>query len=84
MGEDARDKTKDLGSGGAALEVADRALYSTLRPASQRIHWTLSPSKDDRVASLLDWIQVMSYALGTLGVSMYSHALVHLFVYLSV
>jgi hypothetical protein len=68
LGDDARDRTGDLGSGGAALEVADRALYSHLRPVYQRIYWMFSPIKDDRVASLLDWIQVMNFALGTLGV----------------
>ena len=71
LGEEANsvDGLKYLGSGGTALEEADRALYSGSRPANQRIHWTFSPMKDDRVAQLLDWIQVMSYALGTLGVS---------------
>lgn len=56
-------------SGGAALEPADRALYSRERPASQRIHWMFSPKKDERVSSLLDWIQAMGHALATLGVS---------------
>ncbi|KAF8525386.1 hypothetical protein JB92DRAFT_2702314, partial [Gautieria morchelliformis] len=55
-------------SGGAGLEDARRALYSRERLASKRIHWMFSPTKDERVASLLEWIQAMSHGLATLGV----------------
>lgn len=68
LGEGGHALGENLGSGGSALEAADRALYSPQRPASERIHWMFSPEKDDRVASLLDWIQIMSYALAPLGV----------------
>lgn len=70
MGDDAiaLDELQYLESGGAALEEADAALYDGSRLASQRIQWSFSPIKDDRVAQLLDWIQVMSYPLGQLGV----------------
>lgn len=56
-------------SGGAALVDAKRALFSHERLASNRIHWMFSPTKDDRVAALLGWIQAMSHGLATLGVS---------------
>ncbi|KAF8491424.1 hypothetical protein JB92DRAFT_3128370 [Gautieria morchelliformis] len=55
-------------SGGAGLEDARRALYSHERLASKRIHWMFSPTEDERVASLLEWIQAMSHGLATLGV----------------
>ncbi|KAF8592359.1 hypothetical protein K439DRAFT_1324126 [Ramaria rubella] len=58
-------------SGGLALEEADRALFSHQRPANQRIHWMFSPTKDERVSSLLDWIQAMSHALATVGLHKY-------------
>lgn len=56
-------------SGGSALVDAERALFGRERPASQRIHWMFSPTKDARVASLLGWIEAMSHGLATLGVS---------------
>jgi hypothetical protein len=58
-----------IDSGGAALRDAEKALYGRERLASQRIHWMFSPTKDERVASLLVWIDSMSHALATLGVS---------------
>jgi hypothetical protein len=63
------DGPAEFGSGDEALTLADRALYSKRRPAHDRIHWMFSPLKDERVSSLLDWIQFMSFGLGTLGVS---------------
>ncbi|KAF8528275.1 hypothetical protein JB92DRAFT_2697461, partial [Gautieria morchelliformis] len=56
---------------GAALEEADAALYSNLRPVNQRIHWTFSPAKDERVAAPLDWVLRMGYGLGTLGLKIF-------------
>ena len=57
-------------SGGLALEEADKAFYSPKRPANLRIHWMFDPQKDLHVQSLLTWVQAMSYALATVGVSM--------------
>lgn len=53
-----------------ALEPAMRALYSSERLARNRIHWLFDPQKDERVSSLLDWIQKMQYGLANLGVKM--------------
>jgi hypothetical protein len=55
-------------SHGAALKDLERALYSRSRPAKERIHWAFSPDKDERVASLLAWIQLVSVGLGSFGV----------------
>ncbi|KAL4241869.1 hypothetical protein ABKN59_000447 [Abortiporus biennis] len=54
-------------SHGEALQYAERALYSKDRAAKDRIHWMFDPKKDERVSSLLDWIQVMSNGLASLG-----------------
>lgn len=62
-------ETRFIESNGAALIPAQKALYSKDRLARNRIHWLFSPQKDERVASLLDWIQMMSYGLASLGVS---------------
>jgi hypothetical protein len=56
-------------SNGRALEPVERALYSKARPAKTRFHWMFPPDKDERVASLLAWIQSVSYGLATFGVS---------------
>ena len=56
-------------SKGAALEPVQRALYSNTRPAKNRFHWMFPPDKDERVESLLSWIQSVSYGLATFGVS---------------
>ena len=55
-------------SGGEALLHAERALFSYARLARNRFHWTFSPRKDERVASLLDWIELMKHGLATFGV----------------
>jgi hypothetical protein len=56
-------------SNGAALAPVERAFFGKTRLARDRIHWMFSPDKDERVASLLAWIQIMSYNLGAFGVS---------------
>ncbi|EKM59051.1 uncharacterized protein PHACADRAFT_249227 [Phanerochaete carnosa HHB-10118-sp] len=55
-------------SRGAAFELARRAFNSRRRLARERIHWGFNPDKDDRVSSLLRWIQAMSNGLATVGV----------------
>ena len=59
---------KFIESKGAALAPVQRAFFSKSRPARQRFHWMFPPDKDERVASLLGWIQAVSYGLGTYGV----------------
>jgi len=56
-------------SQGEALAPVLQAFFGNARLAKDRIHWMFSPDKDQRVASLLAWIQVMSYNLGAFGVS---------------
>lgn len=56
-------------SQGAALSRAHKALYAQERMAKDRIHWSFSPEKDERVRTLLEWIQGMSEGIGALGVS---------------
>lgn len=60
--------THFIESNGAALVPAQRAFYSQERLARHRIHWLFNPDKDERVSSLLSWVQAMSYDLATLGV----------------
>jgi hypothetical protein len=55
-------------SQGNALSRAHKALYSQERLAKDRFHWSFSPHKDDRVQSVLQWIQRMSERVGALGV----------------
>jgi hypothetical protein len=64
---------KFLESKGAALEPVERALYSKSRPAKNRFHWMFPPDKDERVESLLAWIQSVSYGLATFGVCTHSN-----------
>lgn len=54
-------------SKGAALAPVQQALFSQARPAKSRFHWLFPPDKDERVASLLAWIQSMSYDLASFG-----------------
>ncbi|KAF9076449.1 hypothetical protein BDP27DRAFT_1313346 [Rhodocollybia butyracea] len=54
-------------SQGAALEPYYRALFGRERKAKDRIHWMFPPNKDERVESLLTWIQTVSYSLGSYG-----------------
>lgn len=55
-------------SRGEALLDAEKALFSPARLARNRIHWTFSPLKDERVSSLLEWIELMKPSLATYGV----------------
>lgn len=55
-------------SQGKALIPAVRALYSRERLARDRIHWSFDPYKDQRVFSLLEWIQNVAYDLASVGV----------------
>lgn len=50
------------------LETAKRALYSRDRLAKDRIHWLFDPRKDQRVSSVLDWIDMWKYDLARFGV----------------
>ncbi|KAJ7667747.1 hypothetical protein DFH06DRAFT_227776 [Mycena polygramma] len=54
-------------SKGAALASVHQALFGKTRMAKDRIHWMFSPNKDERVSSLLAWIEIMSYNLGAYG-----------------
>jgi len=54
-------------SEGKALEPVRRAFFSKERLARDRIHWMFPSDKDDRVASLLRWIQNVSYNLAGFG-----------------
>ncbi|KIK65522.1 hypothetical protein GYMLUDRAFT_219643 [Collybiopsis luxurians FD-317 M1] len=54
-------------SRGAALQPYHQALFGRARKAKDRIHWMFPPDKDERVASLITWIQTVSYALGSYG-----------------
>jgi hypothetical protein len=56
-------------SSGKALAPVWNALFGKARMAKDRIHWMFSPNKDERVSSLLSWIQNVEYDLGTYGVS---------------
>ncbi|KAF8219656.1 hypothetical protein L208DRAFT_1338710 [Tricholoma matsutake] len=55
-------------SRGAALAPVANALFGKTRMAKDRIHWMFSPNKDERVSSLLSWIQKVEYSLGSFGV----------------
>ncbi|KAJ3898002.1 hypothetical protein F5879DRAFT_1012829 [Lentinula edodes] len=54
-------------SKGAALMPAQQALFGRARKAKDRIHWMFPPNKDERVESLLTWIETVSRDLGTYG-----------------
>ncbi|KAJ7228913.1 hypothetical protein GGX14DRAFT_346343 [Mycena pura] len=57
-----------IDSRGAALATVQQALFGhASRKAKDRIHWMFSPNKDERVASLLAWIEIMSNNLGAYG-----------------
>ena len=68
-------------SHGAALkQVAGAFFGGNSRMAKDRFHWMFSPDKDERVASLLKWIDIqsVSYGLGSFGVgrvSLTTHSL---------
>lgn len=59
-----------IDSRGEALQFAHQALFGRARKAKDRIHWMFSPQKDERVASLLSWIEVMSHHVGAYGVGL--------------
>jgi hypothetical protein len=56
-------------SKGAAISPVSGAFFGRDRKAKERFHWMFPPDKDERVASLLAWIQSVSYGLGSFGVS---------------
>ncbi|PVG03604.1 hypothetical protein CPB86DRAFT_694901 [Serendipita vermifera] len=54
-------------SGGEALVAANRALFKSARPASERIHWGLNSAQDPSVQGLLDWVDQMAPELAMLA-----------------
>ncbi len=56
-------------SDGAALKPIEQALFGKAQWAKDRIYWMFPPEKDERVSSLLAWIESMSYHLAGFGVS---------------
>lgn len=56
-------------SRGEALKSVQRAFYGKERKATDRFHWLFSPDKDERVSSLLSWINSMSFGIASFGVS---------------
>lgn len=55
-------------SKGQAIVPVQRAFFGRERKAINRIHWMFPPNKDERVASLLNWIEAMRYDLAMYGV----------------
>lgn len=56
-------------SQGNALNSARNAFYNKSRKASDRFHWLFPAEKDDRVANLMDWIDTLTFAIASFGVS---------------
>lgn len=56
-------------SRGEALKSVQRAFYGKQRKAADRFHWLFPPEKDERVSSLLTWINSMSFGIASFGVS---------------
>lgn len=56
-------------TGGLALKPAERAMFGRHRHAMERFYWTLPPAHDERVESLLEWVETMGWSLAALGVS---------------
>ncbi|KAG6334389.1 hypothetical protein ID866_4710 [Astraeus odoratus] len=54
-------------SHGHAIKGAMNAFYGRARKAGDRFHWLFPPEKDERVASLLSWIDMMSFAIASFG-----------------
>ncbi|KAG1874694.1 hypothetical protein DFJ58DRAFT_650454 [Suillus subalutaceus] len=54
-------------SKGAAISPVTGAFFGRERMAKERFHWMFPHDKDERVASLLAWIQSVSYGLGSFG-----------------
>ncbi|KAJ7047627.1 hypothetical protein C8F04DRAFT_15126 [Mycena alexandri] len=61
--------TTSLFTGAPRNKVSEtaNALFGKSRLAKDRIHWMFPPNKDERVSSLLAWIEIMSYNLGAYG-----------------
>lgn len=69
-------------SQGAALAPARLAFYNSKgRKARERIHWLFNPNKDERVSSLLAWIQQVSPQLGAFGVRDFTCLIYSVFIY---
>jgi hypothetical protein len=67
---DTKDFADFIESKGAAISLVAGAFFGqNSRKAKDRFHWMFPPDKDERVASLLAWIQSVSYGLGSFGVS---------------
>lgn len=58
-------------SRGAAFKFVSEAFFGNARLARDRIHWRFPEDKDQRVANMLNWVQKMSFNLGTYGVCSY-------------
>lgn len=58
-------------SRGEALKSVQHAFYGKQRKAADRFHWLFSPEKDERVSSLLTWINSMSFGIASFGVSQF-------------
>lgn len=56
-------------SRGEAMKDVQRAFYGKQRKSADRFHWLFSPDKDERVSSLLNWINSMSFGIASFGVS---------------
>ncbi|KAF9221934.1 hypothetical protein BS17DRAFT_784184 [Gyrodon lividus] len=54
-------------SRGEALKGVQRAFYGKSRKAADRFHWLFPPEKDERVSSLLNWIQAVSFGVASFG-----------------
>lgn len=63
----AQDFANFIESKGAAISPVAGAFFGRERKAKERFHWMFPPDKDERVASLLAWIQSVSYGLGSFG-----------------
>ncbi|KIJ70349.1 hypothetical protein HYDPIDRAFT_79098 [Hydnomerulius pinastri MD-312] len=60
-------------SQGEALKSVRRAFYSKSRRAEDRFHWLFPPEKDERVSSLLHWIQSVSFGVASFGLQKFLH-----------
>ncbi|KDQ64673.1 hypothetical protein JAAARDRAFT_118061 [Jaapia argillacea MUCL 33604] len=67
VGMDPYANARFIESKGLALLPAQRAFFGKDRKAKDRLHWDFSPYKDERVNSLLGWIEQMSYGLASFG-----------------
>ena len=59
---------KFIDSRGVALDVVKNAFFGRTRKAKERIYWGFSPEKDERVSSVISWVQTVNYPLGSYGV----------------